>query len=325
MKDKLIFILYDSRSGSTLLASLLNRYRGIDVTLESAFVSRVMEINNENTLHDINKLVDYLFQEVQFVELNIDRQELIVKLKCINGEITKKKVILSIIDIYFKGKREESMYKVIKHPPYNYIKELSLMFPEAKFLQIIRDGRAVFNSKKNSKSIGGGLMESNPIIAAFDWRLKIRKCIQFDNVTTIRYEDLIRDTESVLSNYLDSLYLTNYDKEQTKDQKDYFITIGVNQKGLHHNVGKLPEEANINKWTKQLSEKEISVYNFINKKVLINNKYKVQEKSISLLVFFQFVIYFCQLIIEKVINILRLLGTPSKLFIKLKRRLKLLK
>lgn len=324
MDKKLIFILYDSRSGSTLLASLLNRYRALDVTLESAFVSRIMELNNQSILMNSNKLIEYLYEEVQFKELRIDKEELLNDLSSIQPEVTKKKIIQSIIKIYFKNKSKESKYWVIKHPPYNYIQELSSMFSEVKFVQIIRDGRAVFNSKIRSKSIEGSYMESNPIMAAIDWRLKIKKCYLFDNVTTIRYEDLIRDTESCLSNYLDSLKLTNYDREQTKDQKDYFITIGNNQKGLHQNVGKLPDVANINKWVKQLSKKEISVYDFVNKKVLINNGYDVQKKK-TLLVLGHFVVYFFELVVEKCINIFRLIATPSKLFIKIKRRILLLK
>lgn len=326
MKNKLIFILYDSRSGSTLLASLLNRFRGIDVALESAFVSRIMEINSQRILQDINKLVDYLYQEVQFVELNINRQELTDELLCFKGELTKKYIIEKIVNIYFKDKGSDSKYWVIKHPPYNYIEELILMFPEVKFLQILRDGRAVFNSKKRSKSIGGNYMESNPIISAIDWRLKIKKSNSFpDHVTTIRYKDLIENTESCLSKYLDSLELDAVDKEQTKLQKNYFFNIGDNQKEIHKNVGQTPKAGNIDKWKKELTEREILVYNFVNKKVLKNNGYDIESKSNILFKIFHFTVYAFELIIIKFINIIKLTINPSKLYVKFKRRLLLLR
>ena len=326
MKNKLIFILYDSRSGSTLLASLLNRYRGIDVTLESAFVSRVMEINSQSILQDINKLVDYLYKEVQFVELNINRQELKDELLRFKGELTKKHVIEKIINIYFKNKGTDSKYWVIKHPPYNYIEELISMFPGVRFLQIIRDGRAVFNSKKRTKSIEGYYMESNPIISAIDWCFKIKKSNSFpDHVTTIRYEYLIENTESCLSSYLDSLGLDTVDKEQTKLQKNYFFNIGDNQKKIHKNVGQTPKVGNIDKWKKELTEREILVYNLVNKKVLKNNGYDVESKSNILFKIFHFTFYAFDLIINKFINILKLTLSPFKLYIKFKRRLLLLR
>ena len=326
MKNKLIFILYDSRSGSTLLASLLNRYRGIDVTLESAFVSRIMEINTKSTLQNVNKLIDYLYDEVQFVELNINKQELTSELLSIKDRLTKKSIIEKIVNIYFKDKASSSKYWVIKHPPYNYIEELISMFPEVGFLQIIRDGRAVFNSKKRSKSIEGNYMESNPIISALDWRLKIKKSNSFQNhVTTIRFEDLIENTETCLSNYLDNLELNDIDKEETKLQKDYFLKIGNAQKDIHQNVDKKPTVSNIDKWRKELTKKDILVYNFVNRKVLLENGYIIELKSNTLLKIFHFTLCFFELIFSKFINILKLTLRPSRLYIKMKRRFLLLR
>lgn len=325
MKKKLAFILYDSRSGSTLLASLLNRYKGMQVTLESAYVSRILEINKESILKDVDQLVNYLYEEVQFVELNIDKVELTVALKASTEELTKKSVIEVITSLYFKEKGSASKYWVIKHPPYNYLGELINMFPDVKFIQIVRDGRGVFNSKKRTNSIKGYAMEDNTLMAALDWKWKIEKSRKFsDHVITIKYEDLIGNTEEALSDLMDELSLSKEERELTKEQTDYFHSIGKNQKRLHKNVERLPDVKNISKWKNELAPREIKLYSYINRKMLKEMNYEVPNLNIFKVLPFYLYSFF-ELIFVKIINVIKLLVTPKELLIKVKRRVLLLR
>ena len=169
-------------------------------------------------------------------------------------------------------------------------------------------------------------MESNPIISALDWRLKIKKSNSFKkHVRTIIYEDLIENTEHCLLNYLEYLELNKEDKEKTKLQKDYFSNIGINQKDIHKNVANEPNKQNIHKWKKELTKKEIAVYNFVNKRVLLENGYTIEEKSSALFKFFHFILFAVDLLIVKGVNIIKLTVKPLKLYIKIKRRYLLLR
>lgn len=67
------FLLYDSRSRSTLFSTLLNQYRGVSVSSESTFISRIMEFSGSlKTEKNLSHLVHYLYKKSDFRELQVD-------------------------------------------------------------------------------------------------------------------------------------------------------------------------------------------------------------------------------------------------------------
>src|SRR5699024_6661734 len=117
----------------------------------------------------------------------------------LENKLTKKALIQTVIRQYFtQGDAKAGCY-IIKHPPFAYLSEVVSMFPDVQFLQIIRDGRDVFNSKKKTTSLNGKKMAVNPLKAAWDWQLKLKKAERFEDRTiTIFYEDLIQEQERTL-------------------------------------------------------------------------------------------------------------------------------
>ncbi|GAN31521.1 sulfotransferase [Candidatus Brocadia sinica JPN1] len=73
------------------------------------------------------------------------------------------------------------------------------MFPDAKFIHIVRDGRDVFDSWRKMNSFN-----DNVAAAALDWRYKLFrieksfKKIPEENKITIRYEDLLENPENTI-------------------------------------------------------------------------------------------------------------------------------
>ena len=298
---------------------------GISVSLESAFVSRILELKDEMILRESNNLLSFLYEEVQFKELDIDRFELSRYLKMQKNQITKKSVIKSIINCYFSGKNSDARYWIIKHSPSSYLYEVIELFPDVIFIQIIRDGRAVYNSKKHTISLNGNKMETNIITAAFDWKLKVKKSEKYQKyIINIRYEDLIQRPDESLEFLLNSLSLNKKEKILIRTQMDYYSNIGEQQKSIHKNVSETPDINIMNKWRNELTVDEVNLYNFINKSVL--SKYGYDVHMIYYLKAFRFFLfYFGKLIFSKVINIFKLINNPSMLLLKVNRRLKLLK
>jgi hypothetical protein len=324
MRTKLFFLLYDSRSGSTYLSALLNRYKGISVSLESAFVSHIIEYRGEVNRDNIDSIVAHLQKEVQFRELGLDMDELKYSLMKSENKFTKKSIIQAIVRQYFSKRDPKAACFIIKHPPYAYLSTVVDLFPDVQFLQIVRDGRAVFNSKRKTTSLSGNKMTTNPLKAAWDWRLKLKRAEKFnDRTMTVFYEDLIRNQEETLQYILKKFNLSAEEKEITKNQADYFQNIGKAQKGLHQNVAKSPQIDAINNWEHELSKAEIKVYNFINREYLQKYDYQIEDsdnKFASSLYAF----YFTKFMIEKSKNIILLLKNPSILKLKLNRNYRLL-
>lgn len=258
----LSFLLYDSRSGSTLFASLLNRYRDVAVSHESAFVSNILEYHMPlDTQKDLARLVEFLARETQFRELELDADALLSRLAGLPEPFARKDIIREIIGFYFQGKDPHATHLVIKHPPYYYIRTLLTMFPETRFIQLVRDGRAVFNSKRQSRSLNGFSMGSNLFHEAFNWR----KCLRLStaaggNLLEIRYEDLMQSPEGVLERVLDFLDVPREGRIMTKSQADYYVRIGQAQKHLHKNVSRGVDGSIAHKWKRQLEPVDIYLY-----------------------------------------------------------------
>lgn len=325
MEKKLVFLLYDNRSGSTLLSALLNRYKGISVSQESTFISRIIESNEIPPADHIEKIFCELSKEIQFSELDFNTEKIIEKIKeSRKGTIQQKELISLILTEYFEQRDPEAMLRVVKLGDYLYIREILEMFPDSMFLQIIRDGRAVFNSKKNTRSFAGGMQETNVLHAAWNWVQKLKKAELYkQKFITIRYEDLIKDAESSLSSILDQLNIPSDLRVKTKEQEDYFHDLGMRQKPLHQNIEKKPQEDFIDKWKDQLSKKESMVYTYWSERYLKKYGYEVLTFPKYLVCFYSFQ-YLITYLFSKAADILKLLKTPSLLRRKLKRKIRMM-
>lgn len=284
MKDnhQLVFFLYDSRSGSTLCSALLNRYAGVCVSLESAFVSKIIEYPKPvRSSRDVDGLLKHLQQEVQFTELDLDLRDIREQLLRLDFPLSKKTAAETILKTYFERRDPQAGVWLVKHHPYRYIRQLAEMFQGVKFLHIVRDGRAVFASKKSSRSINGEPMEDNLLRAALRWRERLLVLQHFPKIIyEFRYEDLIASPDATLENILDFLEVPPSGRQITKSQKDYSASIGEKQKHLHVNVQRAPDAKINEKWKTALDPTDIYLYEAINADLLASRGYPVLERCV---------------------------------------------
>jgi len=265
----LFFLVYDGRSGSTLLASQLYKLKDISVIPETSFISIIYNENldflKENNLE---YLLDELYKEVQFTELNINREFLYRKLIRLN-HFNKKEIVLKIIESYF-GYLPVNV--LIKHNPFTIYKRLKKDFNNIKIINLIRDGRAILLSKLNSKNIYGKALASTIISPALNYIYSLRKMNEFENSIYIRYEDLILNNEKTLykiCKFLDIKY------EFEENGTDYFNLIGKKQKHLHINIKNKPDKNKIYAWKNKLKPEQIGVYQIIAGGYLKKYGYKI--------------------------------------------------
>lgn len=256
------FILYDSRSGSTFLSRQLHEFDDIYVTAESAFISRIID-GKIVQAKDVSakKIIDFLNQEIHFLELKIDNQRLLneINLLITNGELSNRNLIRLIINIQIKSNFKEQ-WILIKHPLFEHLNTIREMFPESKFIHIIRDPRGVHSSKKRSVNLEGKVFSNNALKTSLKYRYKVNKILDFQNnhkdmVHHIRYCDLLTKNKETLNKCLNFLKVSN----SNKNNKSYFEEIGSNQKNLHTNVKSGAIEKKISSWKQELSKNEIAV------------------------------------------------------------------
>jgi len=276
-------ILSDSRSGSTFLSSLLNQYDGLRMSLESGFPRLLIEwpmkiFENDE---DLKKVLDLLYSEIQFQEMNVNREILERFLITLKKPISKKQIFDAIARIYFENNATKELDSkctyILKIPvAYQFLDALQTLIPGFKIIHLIRDGRAVFASKRNSISLKGEPFEKNLLVAVAGWKKK-QRLAALKHPENIRYEDLVTGTETAMHSLLDYLIVDATARTKTRQAVDYANSIGEKQKTFHTNVGKVPQKSSINKWVSDLTSTEIFLYEWIAFKELKKYGYRIYE------------------------------------------------
>jgi hypothetical protein len=256
MKDKFrgpLFIIGYPRSGTKLLRDLLNQNSNVGIpTVETNFIPKIIKkygtplnfIDDDFTrfYNDIKKTVFWRLVNIEKEELS---KEYIIKNSNIDSWASIFEVILKY---YAPGNRNHDFIWGDKTPIYlDKIRLLKTIFPQAKFIHIIRDPRDCCLSER--KTWGKNIYRTAEL-----WRKRILKSrSEGHNINTdyieVFYEDLVLDPECVLKelcNFLSCKYdekmiILEKPSENLGDTKD--------EKNIISN--------NIKKYINELTGKEI--------------------------------------------------------------------
>jgi hypothetical protein len=151
-----VFVVGCARSGTTLLKRVLNAHPQIAISKETHWIPVAYEDRTGLTPEDFvtPTLIDRLLEDWRFARLGIGRPQLEQLLR--DGErVTYARFVSGIYDLY--GKAQGKPLVGDKTPIYGLeIDLLHRLWPEAKFVHLIRDGRDVCLSVGNWKRKGGG-------------------------------------------------------------------------------------------------------------------------------------------------------------------------
>ena len=215
-----IFIVGCSRSGTTLLRLMLTCHPDICIPPESGFIVKLYAKWSNlliKTQDQIYQLCDELFSfDNKFCDWKLTKNQIEKELEAIIP-FNFQEFIDAIYNLYMAQRDKKAIYWGDKNPFYIYhIKLLKSIFPKAKFIHIIRDGRAVLNSFIKANRIHGKIYPDAPekgavhcrnVLKAFypfpdtpekgavHWRNVLKASYPFKDHTDyyeIYYEDLIR-------------------------------------------------------------------------------------------------------------------------------------
>jgi sulfotransferase family protein len=146
-----VFIVGCARSGTTLLQRLINAHSQIAITPESHWICRLFEQNRGLTQEGMvtPELVPLLLEDLnpRFVRLNIGQEELL-NLVASDRPVHYASFISGIFDLYGKAKGKELVGN--KTPGFvRKIHTLHALWPQARIVHLIRDGRDVCLSMIN--------------------------------------------------------------------------------------------------------------------------------------------------------------------------------
>jgi len=283
-KIPMFFLVNKARSGSTMVHSVLDAHPNICATIESRFALHLYTKYNSTTDWTdriINSFINDVFTDRGYrLFWGVSKSELVIlfsKYHINNFSDACKVIYLSYNSIF-----EKNEIKVIvdKNPSYaRFMPELMKIFPNAKFIHLVRDPRAVVSSNRiafngkipritNSWILLNGLIESKKNEISF---------------LTIRYEDLVKTPKTSFQLIFDFLNI-EFKKEmleahstvkRIKENHNYYSL-------KHHaNVSTTINSKSIDSWKKKLSEEEVNLINYMTSKAAIKYGYDILKPSVN--------------------------------------------
>jgi len=266
-KIPMLFIVGQGRSGTTLLQNLLNAHKGIIAPpLESKFIvllyPRFSHIKKWKE-RDILAFVEILYIEPLFSSFwKINKENLITSLLSIK-EHASYALLCKMVFYQMKGDREAILMISITNPDHSlFIPTLLKIFPEAKFIHIIRDPRDNIYSHLTTYTM------EDPTFIAYKW-LGYNKAVEKAKLKipskfyTILYERLVENTVEVMksiSSFLQIPYSDNMTQNFFPQTiKSYTSTIPDQIAIIHKSLLKPVNTSNIGKWRTGLSPYHLAI------------------------------------------------------------------
>lgn len=280
-----IFIIGNPRSGTTLFRLMLSAHPNIYIAQECGFLEYFY--NKYKDFHGEKKLIDNYIKDVlnsrkiEFWNLDETGLKSFVYDRTPNNY---KELAASIYEYYGEKFYPDKNRWGDKNNYYlHHIEKIYDIYPEVKFLHIVRDGRDVVRSyldlsktKDNSKYSPD--LPKTIQSASKDWVNNLNdisnsfKKINSDNIFEFRYEDLVMFPQKKLGEICDFLNepfsdnMINYNQSNVDKEPEEFD-------GWKKTLNKGLVKTRINKWKKELSNKEIKTVEKIASDILIKYNY----------------------------------------------------
>lgn len=270
--DPPFFILGTGRNGSTLLSCLLNNHPDLFVPSEHyAFPKGLVFWNFSRLLgweNFVSSFIDNL--EEKQVAWQLDWTAMKSKYKTINK---KDRNLRFLIDGLYR--EEAKIHKqTFKYwgdkTPLNtdHLNLIMSAFPDAKFIYLVRDPRAVINSyihyPKHLKSLNFWMWKWEK--RNKQWQELSRKIPE--RTLMLRYEDLVLETEKVLRDICEFLQV-DASLEMQHGFNQHMKMLGIEKSFNHENLNQKISGEHIGRWKDELSPMAIKK---IEKRLAVNMK-----------------------------------------------------
>jgi len=276
------FIVGPHRAGTTFLQTLLGSMPSIGTCQETHFFCRVLpylyELQRSErrfiSFHDVKKAII----EIMFLGDNIvDFWD-----ECEAAFLSGGYCRLFKYLIYKLAKRNICEIKVLleKTPSHLlHINEINEILPEAKFVVIIRDPRAIAVSflkylpKLGQKERYGYILKEVKYLKSFFGAITILNHKSFKDIKIVKYEDLIQDEKGVLGeicNFLGIVYSGTYKKKYFDLARRIVLPGDIHKEKNVKNAA----SSDLQSWEKVLTVKERFVLDIYLNEIMLKFDYK---------------------------------------------------
>lgn len=190
-----IFVVGASRSGTTLLRLMLDAHPSLAIPPETHFLRDLLLCRDRETL-SADTMCDMIIQTPRWLDYGLDRDALLGTLRSCD-QFSVGVGMRAFYRLYAEAKSKPNWGD--KTPEHGLIlPHIAAVFPDAKFIHLVRDGRDAFLSLKSTWFGQGAEITQH----AQSWSRYVQRIDQFGhdckNFLRIRYEDLVQDPPAIL-------------------------------------------------------------------------------------------------------------------------------
>jgi hypothetical protein len=292
--SQLVFIIGRSRSGTTLLRTILDSHLLISIPNECPFILQLSK-HYKKTKHWTPEIISSFIFNLKktwlFDELKINLEELEKNLlslpKNIDYSIICKTVLLHTPSA---KKNKELKYIGDKNPSYSlqFGALYNIFGNQCKYIFLNRDYRDQFVSLKKVKiEIPDIIVSTKRWVNAYTGFKKIATS-NSGNFHMLRYEDLVLNPEKELIKVCTFMNIP-YSSEMLnffKNQESLSVFTEKSLKSIHYNITLPLHRNSVNVWEKELSKKQIGLADKIAGKYASESGYKQSCNMNSIKYFF---------------------------------------
>jgi len=196
------FIVGSGRCGSTLLRMMLASHSRLAIPPETWFLIPLVKefgIDRPLTADEVERAVSIITDHYRWPDMKIDGQEFRREVARLSATSVRD---LAEIVYRWHLNAEGKVRWADKTPVYiEILPELARMFPESRFVHLVRDGRDVAKSfKATGWDSGGRWLHDNTRewTKAINYQWRWARSGLEDRILLVRYEDLLLDMEKTL-------------------------------------------------------------------------------------------------------------------------------
>lgn len=265
------FIVGVGRSGTTLLRLMLDAHPEMAIPPETHFLPQVIRAAKDLP-NPGEKFVEIVTNYRTWGDYGLDE-------KTLSEEVSKASPELgSALRTFYKlyAARFGKVRWGDKTPLYvRHMTGIQSVLPEARFIHVIRDGRDVALSNKQTWFGPDSVRES--AVWWRDWIISARNQAEYlDHYLEVRYENLVEGTEPTLKKICDFLelswspkmldYYLSSDQRMREIRRDIPATKGSgmvrghDRTGIHAMTSNPPDRGRIGRWRSEMDPAELRVF-----------------------------------------------------------------
>lgn len=276
-----IFIVGSQRSGTTMLRLMLNAHPHIAVPHESGFITPVYR-----KLAEFGDLADPANRRRLLEEIgrnpHVQRGQLIVDAEAVLAAPASD--YRGVVDAIFSGFAASKGKQRWADKTPSYTEDIDIVrtvFPDCKIVHIVRDGRDVALSHK-----GLNWGSTNVVRLAQSWQWKVTIAHKVGAVIApdyfeIRYEDLVREPETVLRQICDFVD-EPFDEAMLNYSETAKAEVPTESLQWHEKSVRPPDPGQAERWRQGLSEAERALFEQTAGETLAMFGYPLENRPSSL-------------------------------------------